>query len=146
MPLIANARDILRTNLEQIRDGKKAKTVAIGTLSDKQLAGINANRLVDGLPPIVAEVVFVGSHIYKSRIIGDGYTIEDVLDQISSAMEDISKVVKSLKMTGIENPNSRQDRYGNQVRDRAVFECSARHPRPELFSVMPKGDKTKPTK
>jgi hypothetical protein len=30
------------------------------------------------------------------------------------------------------------------VKDLAVLECTAHHPRPELFSVMPKGDKNKP--
>ncbi len=146
MPLIANARDNARLNLEQIRDGKKIKAVTIGELTAKQLEDINANRLIEGLPPIIAEVVFVGGHVYKSRISRDGYTIEDVLDQICGAMEDTSVVIKSLKMTEMENPTPRLDRYGNTVRDRAVFECSARHPRPELFSVIPKGDKIKPTK
>jgi hypothetical protein len=144
VPLLANARDILRANLEQIRDGQKPRLVVIGTITANQLTEINANRHAQELPPITGEVVFVGKHVYKSRIAEDGYTIEDVLDQITSAMECTAVVIKSLKMTGMENPTPRADRYGNNVRDRAVFECSARHPRPELLSVMPKGDNTKP--
>ena len=132
--------------MEQIRDGQKPKLVVIGTLTANQLAEINANRHVQELPPIIGEVVFVGKHIYKSRVVQDGYTIEDVLDQIVSAMECVAVVVQTLKMTGMENPTPRLDRYGNHVRDRAVFECSARHPRPELLSVMPKGDTIKPPK
>jgi hypothetical protein len=144
MPLCENAKDFIRHNLEELRDGHKVKLVTIGTLTDKQLEDINANRARQELEPIINEVVFIGHHLYKSRVINDGYTIDDVLDQISGAMEECSEVVKSLKMTGIENPNPRADRYGNRVIDRAVFECSARHPRPELFSVIPKGDAIKP--
>jgi hypothetical protein len=48
--------------------------------------------------------------------------------------------------TILENPYPRADRYGNTVKDRAILECSARHPKPELFSVIPKGDRIKPQK
>jgi hypothetical protein len=144
MPLLSKARRIMRINLEKIRDGQKPKLILIGSLTANQLAAINANRAVQALPPLNDEVVFVGRHVYQSRIVTDGYTIEDVLDQIFSAMDCAAVLVESLKMTGIENPNLRSDRYGNQVNDRAIFECTLRHPRPELFSVIPKGDTIKP--
>lgn len=146
MPLYTNARDVIRTNLGRIRNKNKVHIVPIGTLTAVQLTTINANRLTEGLPPIVEEVVFVGGHIYKSRIMGDGYTIEDVIDQISSAMDCAAIVLDATHMTIMENPNPRLDRYGNSVRDRAIFECSTRHPLPELFSVVPKGDNIKPVK
>lgn len=146
MPLYPNARDVIRTNLGRIRNKNKVHIVPIGTLTVVQLTTINANRLKRGLCPIDKEVVFVGGHIYKSRIIGDGYTIEDVIDQISSAMDCTAIVLDGTPMTTTENPNPRPDCYGNLVKDRAVFECSTRHPRPELFSVIPKGDNIKPTK
>jgi L-fucose mutarotase/ribose pyranase (RbsD/FucU family) len=91
-------------------------------------------------------VVFIGKHIYQNRIAKDGYTIEDVIDQITSAMHPDSLVLDTSKMTAMENPDLREDRYGNKVRDRAVFECTVRHPRPELFSVIPRGDLIKPQK
>ena len=47
-------------------------------------------------------------------------------------------------MTTLENPLGRADGYGNTVHDRAVFECTTKKPRAELFSVMPKGDSRKP--
>lgn len=47
-------------------------------------------------------------------------------------------------MSAILNPNGRDDGYGNKVRDKAVLECSIRHPRPELYSVVATGDKIKP--
>jgi len=93
-----------------------------------------------------AEVVFIGKHIYQSRVAKDGYAIEDVIDQISNAMHSESVVLDTSKMTAMENPNLRADRYGNMVKDRAVFECTVRHPRPELFSVVPRGDLIKPQK
>jgi hypothetical protein len=146
MPLFTNARALLRANLEQIMNGRAVHAIAIGTLSEEQLATINAVRAAQDLAPIVREVLFVGGHIYKRRVVADGYTIEDVLDQISSAMQPSSIVMESPYMTAMENPNPRADRYGNRVTDRAVFECSTRHPRPELFSVTPKRDKIKPAK
>lgn len=148
MPLYDNAAELIRANLAQFRpDTKvKVKAVAIGTLSDAQLAAIHAKQTEDGFPLIVSEVLFIGWHVYKSRVLRDGYSIEDVIDQITSAMSVDSKVLDREYMTTMENPNARQDRFGNQVNDRVVFECMARHPRPELFSVMPKGDWKKPTK
>jgi hypothetical protein len=144
MPLFDSAAASIRLNLEQIRNGQKARLVAIGTLTDAQLAAINARRTVDGFPSITSEVVFIGKHIYISRIVNDGYTVEDVIEQIASAMQSEAAVLDTEKMTAMENPTARADRYGNQVRDRVVFECTARYPRPELLSVIPKGDQNKP--
>ncbi|HTW59929.1 MAG TPA: hypothetical protein VMD99_17515 [Terriglobales bacterium] len=148
MPLYENAAALIRANLEQFRpDVKvKVKAVAIGTLSDVQLAAIHAKQQEEELPLITGEVLFIGWHIYKSRVLRDGYTIDDVVDQIVSGMSCDSVVLEDASMTAMENPNARRDRYGNDVRDRVVFECMARHPRPELFGVMPKGDLVKPQK
>jgi urease gamma subunit len=148
MPLYPQAAAFIRDNLEAIRDGKKVKPVTIGALTGVQLAAINRHRLARNatLPQIVAEVIFIGSHIYESRVVRDGYSIEDVIDQIVSAMDAASRLVGNLPMQTIENPAPRADRYGNQIHDRAVFECMSRHPRPELFSVVPKGDKVRPKK
>jgi len=144
MPLVADAPALIRSNLEDIQNGKRARLVVIGTLSDIQLSGINQHRRDSIRPPVLAEVVFFGSHIYRSRVWNDGYTIDDVIDQILSGMDAASLVRVTKHMTSMENPNPRPDRYGNFVRDRVVFECSARYPRPELFSVIPKGDRMKP--
>jgi len=145
MPLLANAAQLIRANLEQFKPDVKihVKAVAIGTLTDAQLATINARRNEEGLKPIVPEVLFVGWHVYRSRVLRDGYSIADVIDQIESAMTGEAVVEYQ---TWIENPVLRADRYGNLVKDRAILECSVRHPRPELFSVIPKGDNFKPQK
>jgi hypothetical protein len=76
--------------------------------------------------------------------VGDGYTVDDVIDQIAGGVDAAALVLNTSRMTGMENPSPRADRYGNLVRDRVIFECSVRHPRPELFSVIPKGDWIKP--
>jgi hypothetical protein len=148
MPIYPNAVPLIRANLKLIRSGQRVKPVVVGILTNLQLDGINQHRLSRNhlLLPIVAEVIFLGNHIYQSRIKRDGYSIEDIVDQIVSAMDEDSELVGSLPMQASENPNARHDRYGNEIHDRAVFECMSRHPRPELFSVVPKGDKIKPPK
>jgi hypothetical protein len=87
----------------------------------------------------VGRVVFNGAYLYRSRIERDGYTIDDVVGQIISAMSAASALVGNLPMQAVENPTPRADRLGNTIHDREVFECMSRHPRPELYSVIPKG-------
>jgi hypothetical protein len=146
MPLIHKARRIMRINLEKIAGGQQPKVIVVGTLTPDQLKGINQNLVIQKRPQMIEEIVFKGLHIYRSRIIKDGYTIEDVLDQIYSGMDEIAEVTTNPHLTVIQNPRPRADKYGNQVRDLIVFECTDRHPRLELYSVIPKGDKNKPKK
>lgn len=148
MPLYPNGLELIRANLEALQRGERVHAVAIGTLTAAQLAGINCGRVKEPnpLPPIIAEVLFIGGHVYKSRVIRDGYSIDEVIEQIESAMGEASVYIETHTMTAIQNPTARADRYGNQVKDRAIFECTTKHPRPELFSVMPKGDNIKPPK
>ena len=60
--------------------------------------------------------------------------------QIESALVPDSIVIANPKMTAMQNPQTRDDGYGNAVHDRAIFELTQRKPRAELFSVIPKGD------
>lgn len=89
------------------------------------------------------EILYMGRHHYNSRAIKDGYTIDDLLKQIESALSE-SSVVENNKV--LKNINLRDDGYGNMVEDRAVFEMTAKRPKMELFSVIPKGDNNKPPK
>jgi hypothetical protein len=139
MPLSDDAPALIRANLEQLQTGNRVRLVVIGTITDAQLEAINDERRTHGHPPIVAEVVFLGRHVHQSRIERDGYSIDDVIDQIASAMEAAAVVLQTATMTAMEAGASPADRYGNLVRDRVIFECSARHPKPELFSVVPRG-------
>lgn len=91
-------------------------------------------------------MLFIGQHVYNSRIKGDNYTIDDVVQQIASAMSEASAIIGNLPSQALQNPVSRVDRLGNTINDRAVFECMSKHPRPELYSVIPKGDRIKPGK
>jgi hydroxymethylpyrimidine/phosphomethylpyrimidine kinase len=145
---LSKCAGLIRANLEALQSGQRVKCVAIGTLAAAQLNAINAERAAEEgtLPPILEEVIFFGSHAYQSRVLQDGYTIEDVVDQVMSAMDAQSVVVTSLRMTTIQNLIPRADRYGNQIRDKAVLECTRRHPKAELFTVVPKGDINKPKK
>ncbi len=120
--------------------------VSVGSFTPAQLAAINDYRNKHELPPISGEIFFVGRHLYESRILQDGYTIEDVLDQIVSAFDSGSVAVGSQKLTAIRNPEKRADRYGNHVRDEVAFECWKHNPKAQLYSVIPRGDDNKPSK
>jgi hypothetical protein len=146
MPLYPNAHNLIRANLEALQRGEKVPRIAIGTLTQAQLDAINAQRTEDDLPLIIAEVFFVGRHSYKSRILKDGYTVQDVIDQVEGAMSVTSAAIATAYMTAIKNTVPRLDRLGNSVYDEAILECTRYRPNPELFSVMPKGDKIKPRK
>ena len=141
MTLNSNAPELIRANLKQIASGKKARAVVIGCLSEEQLQALNKERRKRGLPEVKSgEVVFLGGHIHRRRIEEDGYTIEDVIVQITTAMGG----TRCKSATAIESADLRDDGYGNKVRDRAVFECTSRYPRLALFSVIPGGDTNKP--
>jgi hypothetical protein len=88
----------------------------------------------------------MGRHAYNSRCVGDGYSIEDVVEQIKSAMSPSAVVRTGANMTALDSSVFRDDGYGNQVRDRVVLECTGKHPKAEILSVIPKGDQIKPKK
>lgn len=145
MPLNDDAMDILRASLEMLAQGERPLVVTIGVLTAQQHAAINAYRNKHGLPDLASpEVVFLGRHLYHSRAVKDGYSIDDILDQIESAMSETAIAIATHKMTALRSTTVRHDRYGNQVIDEAVFELTQRRPKAELYSVIPKGDKNKP--
>lgn len=145
MPLNDDAMEILRASLEMLAQGERPLVVTIGVLTTEQYAAINAYRSKHGLPDLASpEVVFLGRHLYHSRAVKDGYSIDDILDQIESAMSDTAIAIATHKMTALRSTTVRHDRYGNQVIDEAVFELTQRRPKAELYSVIPKGDKNKP--
>jgi hypothetical protein len=83
----------------------------------------------------VAEVVFIGRHVYESRVVRDGCTSEDVVDQIAGGMDAAAVVLKTPTMTAMENPNLRTDRYGNSARDRVVIGVFGPIPKAGVFSL-----------
>jgi vacuolar-type H+-ATPase subunit F/Vma7 len=139
MPLLHNARDRLRVNLQKISVGKRVKSVLIGHLTTEQLTGVNAFLAEKGFSPISNEVFFRGEHVYDSRITKDGYSIDDVIEQITNGMDASSIPIKQHIMSAIRNETERIDRFGKAVKDTIVFRCAGRS-NPELYSVIPKGD------
>jgi hypothetical protein len=146
VPLYSNAEKVIHEHLELVRIGQRPRRVTIGELSKSQLDSLNEQRMKAGFDPLNGLVFFRGKHIYDRRIVDDCYTVEDVIDQIKSAFSEASTTHFSPKMSSLRNPVPRADRYGNQVKDEVALECFANHPRAELFSVIPKGDKKKPSR
>lgn len=145
MPIYKDALILIRGNLNQLSIGQNPRWIVAGSLTNDQFMAVNQERIRLELPPVETnEILFMGRHLYNSRS-KDGYTIDDIVDQIESAMSAGSIVELTIKMTAMTNPIKRADRYGNLVNDKAIFEATAKKPRMELFSVMPKGDKIKPT-
>jgi hypothetical protein len=148
MPLYPNALELIRTSLEKIAAGEKPPAIAIGTLTDAQRDAINQARATRKnhrgepapFPPIQSEIVMIGRHLYNSRILQDGYTIDEVLLQISNALSDRAQYIHTLKATLIQDRAGRRNTYGEFIKDEAVLECTAKYPRPELLSVIPKGE------
>lgn len=144
MPVYDDAEDRIRFNLLRIEAGERAPLTAIGSLTPIQFEELNVSRAKFDLHLLEQnEIIFIGKHLYNSRM-KDGYTIDDIIAQIVSALSENSVVDISATWSRIDNPVPRSDGYGNSVHDRGVFEMTAKKPRAELFSVMPKGDDIKP--
>lgn len=77
----------------------------------------------------------------------DGYSEDDLIAQIKSALSATCRYIPTQKMTVLQNPIPRESGYGCRVKDELTLECSTRHPRSELYSVAPRGDRNhKPNK
>lgn len=140
MPLYPDARDLIQANLELIKAGERPRVVSIGYLTEVQHQAINIIRIKEGKPLLGEPVIlFLGRHLYESRS-DDGYTIDDMMVMIESALSADSIAHAHPKMTGIMNHSARDDGYGNQVKDLGIFELYAKRPKAELLSVIPKGD------
>jgi hypothetical protein len=106
-------------------------------LTDFQFEQMNLRRAALSLHLLEQnEIIFIGKHLFSSRA-KDGYTIDDIIDQIVSALSDHSVVNISPTWSRIDNPTPRSDRYGNSVMDRGVFEMTAKKPRAEQLVPRP---------
>lgn len=144
MPLYQGATDQIRANLNALRDGLRPPMREIGYLTEVQFEDLNKSRWNLGLHRLEQnELLFIGRHLYKSRA-ADGYSVEDMVDQITSALAQTAVVSITQHWSRIENLTPRSDRYGNYICDRGILEMTARKPRAEFFSVIPKGDSVKP--
>lgn len=144
MPLYNDAKPRLKAHLEAIQRGERVPVIAIGVLTDDQFNEIRRIQTTKGLALLEEkEILYLGKHNYRSRC-ADGYSIDDMILQIESALS-ADSIVNGHRGTTLENPNPRIDGYGNSVNDRAVLEMTQRKPKSELYSVMPKGDLNKPS-
>jgi hypothetical protein len=147
MPIYDNAERLIRGNIAVIKRGKKPRAVVVGYLTDVQMEAINTYRRSRYWEPIERDVVFVGTHVYQSRVVQDGYSEDDLIAQIKSAFSATCRYIPTQKMTVLQNPTPRESGYGCLVKDELTLECSARLPRSELYSVVPRGDRNhKPNK
>lgn len=145
MPLYENALDIIHNQLKKLERGERPKFQVIGYFTDEQLLAINIFRAKNKLHLLEQnEILYMGRHHYDSRVVRDGYNIDDLVKQIESALAETSRVVVAERMTAMQSTTPRADGYGNSVFDRAIFELSSKKPRAELFSVIPKGDDNRP--
>jgi hypothetical protein len=140
LPLFADGLRKIRSNLTIVQSGLRPKAVRIGIFTTEQLGAINEARTSQGFLELSAEIVFHGVHLYKSRCVKDGYTIDQILEQIQSAFSESSVVNFAPPSSVIRNPNTRIDHNGKLVNDEAVFECTGRYPYADLYSVIPRGD------
>jgi hypothetical protein len=140
MPLYPDAEKLIRRNIALIKRGVKPSAVLIGFLTNRQLLDIHTYRASRHWEPINDQIVFVGCHVYDSRVIKDGYSDDDLLGQIESAFSERCRYISTPKMTVLQNPQQIESGYGCKVRVEMTLECSVRLPRSELFSVVPRGD------
>jgi len=91
MPLYANAELLIRGNLAVVKRGTKPRPVRIGELTDAQVSAINAHRRSRNLGDINKEILFVGKHLYDSRVLQDGYEVNDVIKQITGGLDSNSQ-------------------------------------------------------
>lgn len=140
MPLDPAKRAEIRQHLARIAAGERPKPIDIGQLTPAQFDAINVQRSRDGLPSLdSAVVVYSGRHHYSSRS-ADGYNIEDMILQLESGLAENSEVIATRKMTALQNKTGRDDGYGSYVKDQVVLELTARKPKAEAYSAIPKGD------
>ena len=147
MGLYQDAENLIRANLELAANWfaleraarPRQPIVRIGELSEAQLATINQQRQEEELPSVVAAVLFDGRHMYESRCIEDGYTIDEVIEMVFAAFNDEAHVAPGWS-TVLISSTTRVNNAGKTVRHEAVFECHGKLPHPELLSVIPRGD------
>lgn len=141
MPLYDNADNAIRELLRRIARGERVQLIPVGCLTSAQHDAINHALARANLPGLDnPEILLLGRHMYRSRVTRDCYSIEDVIRQVRAALASTSVVHRSSSMTTLTSTVKRADGYGANVVDTAILELTARKPKAELFSVVPKGD------
>lgn len=133
------ALDKARELLTALSRGEKAAPIDLATLTAKQLADMNAARKAKGLTEFKApDAVYTGKHHFNSRS-ADGYSIDEMASQLASSLDDTSRVAMTAKGVELRAAAPRVNEFGVPVRDAAIM-MEGRGGRPEVFSVIPRGD------
>jgi hypothetical protein len=140
LPLFADGARKIRQNLQRASRGERPGLVGIGYLTEEQLTLLNLERARIGFPALKGQVIFRGTHVYESRCVRDGYTVEEVIFQIQEAFSLEATVHYTGGPTSLRSVKTRQGQGGTLIRDEVVFECTSKYPKAELFSVIPRGD------
>jgi hypothetical protein len=87
MPLYPSAKDLIGIQLDLIARGEQVRLIVIGELTATQHRAINEARSAFGLPSLESpELVYVGKHHFKSRVIENGYALHDLFEQITRCL------------------------------------------------------------
>lgn len=144
MPLYPDAVALVTAQLRCLERGGRVSLIVIGELTDDQFSILNKAREAALLPAVESrEIVYLGRHHFNSRS-AQGYAIADMVSQVSNAVAGHATPIVTRTGTVLESGVTRDDGYGNRVRDQAVLELTARKPRVEVFSVIPRGDRNPP--
>ena len=95
MPLYQDAADLIREQLDRIRNGHRVPLIAIGYLTETQHQALREFRasqnLAGGESP---EIVYIGRHHFHSRS-AQGYTVDDMSQRSANAtMQHLAKLAK----------------------------------------------------
>ncbi len=140
VPLFASGLKKIRRSLELVAAKQWSPFQKIGFFTPEQLEAINAIREKINQPPIVATIVCNGKHLYDSRCVKDGYSIDEVVEHTEVAFALANEASRRSWATVLRSTVDRFNEEGNAIRDELVFECSGKHPHASLFSAIPRGD------
>lgn len=141
MPLFADGLKKIRRSMEMAATGQRSRYQKVGVLTPDQLTAINEVRTSEGHPALEAVIVCNGKHLYDSRCVKDGYSIDEVIAQIDTAFRlvknDCGRRGWATVLRSDEQP---ANEGGYRITYEIVFECTSTHPNAGIFSVIPRGD------
>lgn len=105
VPLYKDGLKKIRKSLELVASGQWSPYEKVGKFTANQLEAFNAIREKEGRKPIEEVIVCNGKHLYASRCIKDGYSIDEVMEQVALAFELATQVEKTRGM-GHYSPKS----------------------------------------
>ncbi|OFV50045.1 hypothetical protein [Oligella sp. HMSC09E12] len=144
-----SSKDIknIRKGLLDISNGENNKYVRLkDAMTPQQFDSLVTQRkAMDASYPFKNNFIIDLDHIYDTRVLRDGYNIDDVMKQVKSATSRKSEVFvdPARKQNNLINPYGRDDGYGNVVKDRIGIDLRGV---PQYRTVIPKGDTVMPTK